>query len=125
MRVRGPECGEILNSSLKYSLRCATDAQVLMNNYFVTTNCGLLLSVPDGVTTETVPVVAPAGTVALMKVSDSTVNAASTPLNVTLVVPVRLFPRIRTLDPTLPPVGTVSTSGLRPVEILNTVPSPN
>jgi hypothetical protein len=29
--------------------------------YFVTTNWGLLLSVPDGVTTVTVPVVAPAG----------------------------------------------------------------
>ena len=35
-------------------------------NYFVTTNCGLLLSAPDGVTTETTPVLAPAGTVALM-----------------------------------------------------------
>src|SRR6266498_394626 len=36
------------------------------NNYFATTNCGLLSRVPDGVTTETKPVVAPAGTVALM-----------------------------------------------------------
>ena len=36
------------------------------NDYFVTINCGLLLSVPDGVTTETVPVVALAGTVAWM-----------------------------------------------------------
>jgi hypothetical protein len=37
-----------------------------VNGYFVTTNCGLLLSVPDDVTTETGPVVAPGGTVALM-----------------------------------------------------------
>jgi hypothetical protein len=29
------------------------------NNYFVTTNCGLLFGVPEGVTTETIPVVAP------------------------------------------------------------------
>jgi hypothetical protein len=57
--------------------------------YFVTTNSGLLLSVPDGVTTETLPVVAPAGTVARMKVSFSTVKFAGTPLNVTLVDPVR------------------------------------
>jgi hypothetical protein len=36
------------------------------DRYLVTTNCGLLFNVPDGVTTETVPVVAPAGTVAWM-----------------------------------------------------------
>jgi hypothetical protein len=29
------------------------------NSYLVTTNCGLLLSVPDGVITETMPLVAP------------------------------------------------------------------
>src|SRR3984885_10933969 len=57
--------------------------------YFVTTNCGLLFRVPDGVTTETVPVVAPSGTVARMKESFSTVNSAGAPLKVTLVVPVR------------------------------------
>lgn len=39
---------------------------ICLCNYLDTTNCGLLLSVPDGVTTETMPVVAPAGTVALM-----------------------------------------------------------
>src|SRR5262249_35818814 len=38
----------------------------LRGDYFVTTNCGLLLSIPDGVITETVPVLAPAGTVAWM-----------------------------------------------------------
>lgn len=58
------------------------------NSYLLTTNCGLLSNVPDGVTTDTMPVVAPFGTVALIYVSDSTVNAASTPLNVTLLDPV-------------------------------------
>ena len=90
--------------------------------YFVTTNCGLLFRVPDGVTTETVPVVAPAGTVALRKVSDSTTNAADTPLNVTLVVPVRPLPRMMTFFPTLPATGTVFTRGFRPLENLKTVP---
>ena len=90
--------------------------------YFVTTNCGLLLRIPAGVTTETVPVVAPAGTVARMKVSFSTVNSAGTPLNMTLVDPVKLLPRIRIRFPTFPAVGTVSTSGLRPFENLKTVP---
>jgi hypothetical protein len=43
----------------------------------ITRNAGLLLSVPVGVTTDTVPVVAPAGTAAVIKVSDSTVNVAA------------------------------------------------
>jgi hypothetical protein len=30
-------------------------------DYFVTRNCGLLFSVPDGITTDTVPVVAAGG----------------------------------------------------------------
>src|SRR5579872_550126 len=92
------------------------------DDYWVTTNCGLLLRVPDGVTTETFPVVAPAGTVALMYVSDTTVKLACTPLNRTPVVPVRFFPRMRTRFPTFAPVGTVSAIGLRPVESLKTVP---
>ena len=42
------------------------------NDYFVTTNCGVLFSVPVAVTTETVPVVALAGTVAVISVSETT-----------------------------------------------------
>jgi hypothetical protein len=49
--------------------RCRTAREMsenILRRYFVTTNWGLLLSVPVGVTTETIPVVAPAGTVAEM-----------------------------------------------------------
>ena len=48
------------------------------------------------------PVVAPLGTVATIKVGDSTLNCAAIPLNVTAVVPVRLSPRIATREVTLP-----------------------
>jgi hypothetical protein len=43
------------------------ECKCVSNHYFDTRNCGLLLSVPDGVTTETAPVVAPVGTVALIR----------------------------------------------------------
>lgn len=75
-----------------------------------------------GVTTETVPVVAPDGTVALISVSETTVNVAALPLNLTLVDPVRLLPRMMTCLPTLPATGTVSTNGLRPLSRLKIVP---
>ena len=88
--------------------------KAVYSNYLVTTNCGLLLSVPEGVTTETLPVVAPSGTLALMYVSDSTVNAAATPLNVTLVDPVRPLPRMMMFCPTLPATGTGCTEGPMP-----------
>jgi hypothetical protein len=83
----------------------------------------LLESVPPGVTTWTVPVVAPAGTVAVIKVGDFTVKVAVAPLKVTLVAPVRSLPRILTAAPTAPEVGCVSTNGERPTERLKTVPS--
>lgn len=54
----------------------------------------LLFSVPLGVVTSIVPVVAPVGTVALRSVSEITVNVAGEPLNVTAVVPVRLLPKM-------------------------------
>ena len=41
-----------------------------------TLNCTLLCSVPLGVTTETKPVVAPLGTVVVISVLETTVNAA-------------------------------------------------
>ena len=58
--------------------------------------------------------VASAGTLVKIKVSDTTVNVAGVPLNVTLVVPVRSVPRMWTGVPTLPNAGSVSTKGLRP-----------
>jgi hypothetical protein len=47
----------------------------------------LLESVPPGVTTWTVPVVAPAGTVVVISDGETTVNVAGVPLKVTLVAP--------------------------------------
>jgi hypothetical protein len=83
----------------------------------------LLLSVPLGVVTWTAPVVAPVGTVVWISVSDTTVNVAAVPLKLTLVAPVRLFPRIMTAVPTPPEVGTVFTKGPRPTARLKTVPT--
>jgi hypothetical protein len=50
----------------------------------------LLEGVPPGVTTWTVPVVAPTGTLMVIKESESTVNVAAVPLKVTLVAPTAL-----------------------------------
>src|ERR1017187_2371379 len=82
----------------------------------------LLESVPLGVTTWTVPVVAPVGTVVVIKYRDLTVNVAAVPLKVTLVAPVRSVPRILTAAPTLPEVGSTSTNGPKPTDRLKTVP---
>jgi hypothetical protein len=54
-----------------------------------TRNGTLLDSELLGVVTITVPVVDPGGTVAVISVADTTVNAVAVPLKVTLVVPVR------------------------------------
>jgi len=59
----------------------------------------LLESVRLGITTWTFPVVAPAGTVVVIKYLDATVNVAAVPLKVTLVAPVRSLPRILTDAP--------------------------
>ena len=45
----------------------------------------------------------------VISVAEATVNAAGTPLKVTLVVPVRLVPRIVTGDPTGPESGYLLT----------------
>jgi hypothetical protein len=90
----------------------------------LTRNATLLDSFPFGVVTSIVPEVAPLGTVALMKVPETTVNVADTPLNVTLVVPAKLFPRMPITRPALPKPGFACTKGPRPKEILKTVPQP-
>lgn|SRR5580704_2736948 len=92
------------------------------SNYGFTWNTTLLLNVPLGVVTSSVPVVAPTGTVVLIAVFLDTVNVAGVPLKVTLVVPVRPFPRIRTLAPTVPAVGTDCTNRARPTDSWKTVP---
>ena len=84
----------------------------------------LLFRVPSCVTTLTLPVVAPLGTVAVISELDKTLKAAAVPLNVTLVAPAKFVPRILTAVRTLPEVGCVSTNGPRPTDRLKTVPQP-
>ena len=55
-----------------------------------------LLAVPDGVVTEIGPVVAPAGSVAVICVSLFTVKLAASPLKLTAVAPLNQFPVIVT-----------------------------
>src|SRR5438874_1418434 len=64
----------------------------------VTVNDAGLAPIPDGVVTEIGPVVAPGGTVAVIWLSEFTVNPAAAPLNVTEVAPVKALPLIVTED---------------------------
>jgi hypothetical protein len=57
--------------------------------------------VPPGVVTVTAAVVAPLGTVAVRKVSDTALNVAAAPPKETEVVPVNPCPKISTVLPTL------------------------
>jgi len=66
--------------------------------------------------------VAPAGTVAVISVAETTVNRAAVPLKLTLVAPVKSVPSIFTAPPTLPTWGSIFTKGESPMEILYTVP---
>ena len=63
------------------------------------------LLVPPGVATVTLPLAAPAGTVAVIWVPEFTVNVAAAPLKLTAVAPVRLVPVITTLVPAEPLAG--------------------
>lgn len=92
--------------------------------YFLTWKTTLLFSFFLGVVTSTVPVVAPVGTAVFISDSETTLSFAAVRLKVTLVAPVRLFPKIVTFAPALPEVGRVSTNGPRPSDRLKTVPSP-
>jgi len=71
----------------------------------VTVKLFVLVAVPPGVVTRSGPVVAPVGTVAWIVVAEVTVKLALTPLNVTVVAPVKFVPLIVTLVPTGPLVG--------------------
>ena len=51
------------------------------------------MSVPDGVLTLTLPLVAPTGTAVLISEIETTVNFAGTPLKLTWLAPVRLVPQ--------------------------------
>ena len=75
---------------------------MMANNYGKTRNGTLLIRGPFGVFTVTKPVVAPSGTTARMKVSDTTVKFAGIPLISTPLAPVNSCPRIGPFCPTLP-----------------------
>jgi hypothetical protein len=64
-----------------------------------------LVAVPSGLMTEIGPVVAPAGTVAAIRVADLPLNVALMPLKLTAVVPVKRVPVIVTEVPTPALVG--------------------
>jgi hypothetical protein len=68
-----------------------------------------LMSVPFGVTTVTGPLFAPLGTVAVIELSELTLNCEAMPLNLTTVAPVKPVPSIVTLAP------TGAHSGLKPL----------
>src|SRR5437870_3450190 len=71
----------------------------------ITVKLFVLIAVPPGVVTRSGPVVAPVGTVAWIVVAEVTVKLALTPLNVTVVAPVKFVPLIVTLVPTVPLAG--------------------
>ena|SRR5215470_12641277 len=71
----------------------------------VTTKLLPLAAVPPGVVTATRPVVAPAGTVAVIFDDELITKVALVPLKVTAVAPVKLLPLIVTLVPTGPLIG--------------------
>lgn len=85
-----------------------------------------LLVVPEAVVTAITPVVADAGTVAVIVVEFTTVNVEVTPLNVTAVAPVKLLPLMVTDVPTPPAVGLkpVMLGGVVTVKLDALVPVP-
>jgi hypothetical protein len=64
-----------------------------------------LVAVPDGVVSEILPVVAPAGTVAFTWALEMKLKVAEVPLNRTALTPVKLEPLIATWVPGVPDVG--------------------
>src|SRR5947207_1601382 len=92
-----------------------------------TVKLAALLAVPPGVVTLIGPLVAPAGTVAVIAVAEPTVKLALTLLNSTAVAPLKLVPLIVTLVPTGPLLGVklVIVGGLMAVKLaaLLAVPS--
>jgi hypothetical protein len=101
-------------------------AKIVIVGGFTTVNAPLLVAVPAGVVTLIGPVVARAGTVAWIAVSEVTAKLAPRPLNATAVAPVKLVPLMVTLVPTGPLVGAkiVIVGGLSTVNELVLVAVP-
>jgi hypothetical protein len=92
-----------------------------------TVKLAVLVAVPDGVVTARVPVVAAAGTVAVIWVSETTVYVAAVPLKATAVAPVRLVPVIVTVLPGAPLGGAkfvIAGAGGRTVKLVPLVAVP-
>src|SRR4051794_29087425 len=70
-----------------------------------TVNGGALVAVPPPATTETLPVVAPPGTVAVTCEVLLPVKTAEVPLNLTPLTPMKFEPVMTTLVPLLPDAG--------------------
>src|SRR5436190_23954432 len=83
----------------------AAGLKPLMTGVAVTVNTAALWSVPAGVLTRILPVVAPVGTVAVIRTADSTTNTEGELLKLTLVAPVRLTPVMATIVPIFPLAG--------------------
>src|ERR1017187_4206180 len=108
-----PECAPLRRPSY---LPISGHNAVARGTFYGSTRKGTLLeSVPLGVTTWTVPVVAPVGTVVVIRVGETTAKAAAGVVKVTEIAPVRLVPKIMTADPSLPAAGCVFTNGPRPI----------
>jgi len=75
------------------------------NEGYGTEKLVLLVPVPARVVTAIMPVVAPAGTVAVICVSELTVKFAAVPLKVTAVAPVKFRPVMTTDVPPVPWLG--------------------
>ena len=84
-------------------------------------NTVVLVAVPPGAATLIGPTVAPAGTAAVICVTEFTVKPALAPLNETLVTPLKLAPVMTTLAPTAALAGEMpeiagTVAARRPVE---------
>ena len=88
----------------------------------ITRNGLLLFSVPLVVVTVRKPVPAPAGTVVVIKVLETTLKTAPVPLKLTAVTAVNPVPKTLTDSSTLPEMGCVSTNGPSPRDRPKTVP---
>jgi hypothetical protein len=102
-----------------------TSSAVLPDGYGETVKRLELVPVPTGVTTLIGPVVAPAGTVAVIFAEELTTNVAAVPLKATAVAPAKFTPLMVTDVPTRPLFGVKLVIAGNPVnvEVLEAVPA--
>lgn len=104
-------------------------AKLVMVGAVVTVKLVEEVAAPLGVVTETFPVVAPVGTVAVIWVALLTVNVAAVPLKERAEAPVRLVPATTTVAPSGPEEGCnpeiVGTEGVGDPEPEPVLPPPH